>query len=150
MREDASVVGVTTGRPVLQLEDLLTAFRTVDTTRDTVISVSIDPTPEGEVRLRKYLSMLRTGPGFNPKAVEKGMKEAFGAQLVKLTAVPADSRMAQTLVAADYRMKCLAMNLEESPVAGLPSYMEMIRDGGHTAEPNLVGGWHVITIPFSE
>ena len=130
VRDDASVVGVTTGRPVLQLEDLVTAFRTVDASRDNAISVSIDPTPTGEVRLRKYLSQLRTGPGFNPSQVEKGMKEAFGSQIVTLTALPTDSRMAQTLVAADYRMKCLAMAIEDSPVAGLPSYMEMIRDGG--------------------
>ena len=130
VREDASVVGVTSGRPVLQLEDLVTAFRTVDASRDNAISVSIDPTPAGEVRLRKFLSQLRTGPGFDPSQVEVGMKEAFGNQVVSLTAVPTDSRMAQTLVAADYRMKCLAMAIEDSPVAGLPSYMEMIRDGG--------------------
>jgi len=130
VRDDASVVGVTTGRPVLQLEDLITAFRTVDASRDNAISVSIDPTPAGEVRLRKFLSQLRTGPGFDPSQVENGMKEAFGNQIVTLTALPTDSRMAQTLVAADYRMKCLAMAIEDSPVAGLPSYMEMIRDGG--------------------
>lgn len=130
VRDDASVVGVSTGRPVIQLEDLVTAFRTVDASRDNAISVSIDPTPAGEVRLRKFLSQLRTGPGFDPSQVENGMKEAFGNQVVTLTAVPTDSRMAQTLVAADYRMKCLAMAIEDSPVAGLPSYMEMIRDGG--------------------
>jgi hypothetical protein len=56
------------------------------------------------------------------------MCKAFGPQTVKLTTVAEDSRMAQTLVAADYRMKRLAMNLEESPVLGLPSYMEMIRN----------------------
>ncbi len=132
VRDDASVVGVTTGRPVLQLEDLVTAFRTVDASRDNAISVSIDPTPAGEVRLRKFLSQLKTGPGFDPSRVESGMKEAFGNQIVTLTALPTDSRMAQTLVAADYRMKCLAMAIEDSPVAGLPSYMEMIRDGGKT------------------
>ncbi len=130
VRDDASVVGVTTGRPVLQLEDLVTAFRTVDASRENAISVSIDPTPAGEVRLRKFLSKLRTGPGFNPSLVESDMKEAFGNQVVTLTALPTDSRMAQTLVAADYRMKCLAMAIEASPVAGLPSYMEMIRDSG--------------------
>lgn len=133
VREDASVVGVTTGRPVLQLEDLIVALRTVDASRDVAISVSIDPTPAGEVRLRKYLSGLRTGPGLNQNVVAEAVKEAFGSQVVKLTAVPTNSRMAQTLVAADYRMKCLAMNIEESPVAGLPSYMEMIRDGGNAA-----------------
>ncbi len=131
VRQDATVVGKTTGRPVLQLEDLLTALRTTEASRQQAISVSIDPTPEGEVRLNRLLAQVRTaGAGFNPANLEGAMREAFGPQIVKLTTVATDSRMAQTLVAADYRMKRLAMNLEESPVAGLPSYMSMIRDGG--------------------
>ncbi len=131
VREDASVVGSKSGKPVLQLEDLLTAMRTTEASRRQAISVSIDPTPEGELRLNRLLSQVRsTGPGFNPQSMEAAMREAFGPQIVKLTTVSGDSRMAQTLVAADYRMKRLAMNLEESPVAGLQSYMEMIRDGG--------------------
>lgn len=131
VREDATVVGKTSGKPVLQLEDLLTALRTTEAARQQPISVSIDPTPEGEVRLNRLLSEVRTaGPGFNPEAMQAAMREAFGPQQVKLTTIATDSRMATTLVAADYRMKRLAMNLEASPVAGLPSYMEMIRDGG--------------------
>lgn len=131
VRQDASVVGRTTGRPVLQLEDLLTALRTTEASRQQAISVSIDPTPEGEVRLNRLLSQVRSvGAGFNPADMQVAMREAFGPQLVTLTTVANDSRVAQTLVAADYRMKRLAMNLDESPVAGLPSYMEMIRDGG--------------------
>ncbi|MEZ6138794.1 MAG: DUF1598 domain-containing protein [Pirellulaceae bacterium] len=130
VREDASVVGKISGRPVLQLEDLLTALRTTQASQKEAISVSIDPTPEGELRLNKLLSQINTGAGFNAAALEASMKEAFGPQQVKLTTIPADSRMAQTLVAADYRMKRLAMNLEESPVPGLPSYMQMIRDTG--------------------
>jgi hypothetical protein len=136
VREDATVVGKTSGRPVLQLEDLLTAIRTSGASKEAAISVSIDPTPEGEVRLNKLLSQVRTGPGFNPAAIEPAMKEAFGPQTVTLTTIPADSRMAQTLVAADYGMKRLAMALEDSPVVGLPSYMEMIRNSGvQAAQP---------------
>ncbi len=60
VREDASVVGKTSGRPVLQLEDLLTALRTTEAARQQPISVSIDPTPEGEVRLNRLLSQVRT------------------------------------------------------------------------------------------
>lgn len=133
VRGDATVVGQTSGRPVLQLEDLLTALRTTEAARRQAISVSIDPTPEGEQRLNRLLSQVRTGPGFNPAALEESMRKAFGPQQVKLTTVSTNSRMAQTLVAADYRMKRLAMNLDESPVAGLPSYMEMIRDRGTSA-----------------
>jgi hypothetical protein len=133
VREDASVVGKTSGRPVLQLEDLVVALQTSEASQKQAISVSIDPTPEGEQRLNQLLSQVRTGPGFNQAAVEAAMKEAFGPQQVTLTTVPKDSRMAQTLVAADYRMKRLAMNLEPSPVAGLPSYMQMIKNGGASA-----------------
>ncbi len=129
VRDDATVVGKTTGRPVLQLEDLLTALRTVQASRQQAISVSIDPTADGELRLRKVLSQFRSDAGFDPAVVETMMKQAFGPQQVTLTTVATTTRMAQTLVAADFRMKCLAMNLEASPVVGLPSYMEMIRDG---------------------
>ncbi|MCR9292541.1 MAG: DUF1598 domain-containing protein [bacterium] len=130
VREDATVVGQTSGKPVIQLEDLITALRATSETRQVPMSVSIDPTPEGELNLRKLLSQVRTGPGFDPARLEPAMREAFGPQQVSLTSVPKDSRMASTLVAADYRMKRLAMNLEESPIADLPSYMEMVRNGG--------------------
>ncbi|MCA9131953.1 MAG: DUF1598 domain-containing protein [Planctomycetales bacterium] len=137
VRQDATVVGETSGRPVLQLEDLLTALRTTEAARERAISVSIDPTPAGELRLNRLLSQVRLGAGFNPATLEPAMRQAFGPQQVKLTTVASDSRMAQTLVAADYRMKRLAMNLDESPVGGLSSYMEMIKDGGasHGVQP---------------
>lgn len=130
VREDASVTGKESGRPVLQLEDLITAFRTVDAARENPISVSIDPTPEGEVRLKQLLSRVQMPLNGNPSVLEPQMRDAFGPQIVSLTTVAKDSRMASTLVAADYRMKRLAMGLESSAVAGMPSYLEMIRNSG--------------------
>lgn len=128
VRDDATVVGESTGRPVIHLEDLITALRATNTTRKAPMSVSIDPTAEGELRLRNLLSRMNSR--FNPAQAEPAIKKAFGPQVVSLTAVPTDSRMANTLVAADYRMKRLAMDLESSPVAGLPSYMQMIKNSG--------------------
>ena len=133
LRDDASVVGQESGLPVMQLEDLLVALRSAGSTRKQPMSVSIDPTPEGQLRLEKLLNQMKARPGINPIAMESAMQEAFGPQVVSLNAVARDSRMASTLVAADYRMKRLAMNLEESPVRGLPSYMDMIRNGGGSA-----------------
>ncbi|RMF44922.1 MAG: DUF1598 domain-containing protein, partial [Planctomycetota bacterium] len=124
IRQDGSVVGQQSGRPVLQLEDLITALRTVPAARQHPISVSIEPTPEGQQRLTQLLSTVRTGPGFDPARLEAAMREAFGPQLVKLSTVDPTTRMAAALVAADYEMKRLAMNLEPAPVPGLPSYME--------------------------
>ena len=135
VREDASVVGQTTGRPVIQLVDLIVALQATGQTRKSPMSVSIDPTAEGEVRLRNLLARM-SGNRFNPAQAEPAIKKAFGPQVVSLNAVPTDSRMANTLVAADYRMKRLAMNLESSPVPGLPSYMQMVKDSpGNRAQP---------------
>lgn len=130
VRDDASVVGQDSGRPVLRLEDLLVALRTSQAAQKDVISVSIDPTPEGEVRLRQLLAQVGTWARGNPSMLEPAIKEALGSQVVTLSTVPTNSRMAQVLVWADYQMKRLAMNLEASPVSGLPSYLEMIRDQG--------------------
>ncbi len=136
VREDASVVGNKSGRPVLRLEDLLVALRTSEATRNDVISVSIDPTAEGQVRLRQWLAQVGSGNGFDPVAAEPAMKAALGPQIVTLTTVPKTSRMAHVLVAADCAMKRLAMNLEPSPVKGLSSYMEMVRDRGTSQQVN--------------
>ncbi len=129
VRADATVVGQHSLRPVVQLEDLLVAFRTVDASREQPISVSIEPTAEGSRRLRQLLDRVVTGPGFRPQSIEPAMRDAFGPQQVKFTTISTQSRMAQTLVAADYYMKRISMGLDDSPVTGLPSYLEMVRNG---------------------
>ncbi len=53
-----NIVGVTTGKPVLLLDDLLTALRTAATSARAGISCSIDPTPEGIQQLRAHVGHL--------------------------------------------------------------------------------------------
>jgi hypothetical protein len=121
--EQGNVVGVTTGRPVLRFDDLLIAFRTVEAARTEGISVSIDPTAEGRRKFREYMGRQTI---FNPGVI-KGIAEALGPQQVTYTGVPADSHFARVLVAADHRMKQLAMKLENAPIRGLPSYLDMLK-----------------------
>ena len=120
----ASVVGITTGRPVILLDDLLVALRTVEQARQGGITVSIDPTAEGRQALRSYLSRQTT---FDPKVL-RGVEEALGMQHITVTGVPADSHFARVLVACDYKMKRLAMDLDKSPVKELPSFVQMLVD----------------------
>ena len=55
---------ITTGRPVLRIEDLIVAFRTVDNARQGGISCSIDPTPEGQQRYEALMAKgLKAGAG---------------------------------------------------------------------------------------
>ena len=118
-----NVVGVTTGRPVMQIDDLLTAFRSVNAARQGHgISCSIDPTADGRVNFQRYMSSISTIRQFNKSAAEK----ALGAQRITLTGVPSDSHYARVMVAADYRMKRYAMNLEKAPIKGLPSFVDML------------------------
>jgi hypothetical protein len=138
LSDTGSIVGKETGAAILQLEDLVVALRNVENSRQQGISCSIEPTAEGRRGLNNYLSQIksRMRPGQSPVVFEAGMKKAFGPQLIKLNGIPATTRYACTLVAADYQMKRLAMAIEASPVKGLPSYLQMSRNASHAGNSN--------------
>jgi len=121
--EAGNVVGVTTGQPVLHLDDLLVALRSVKQARRGAISCSIDPTPEGRRNLQKLFSQVKRFDRRLLPAIEKAM----GPQVISIKGVPEDSHFARVMVAADYRMKRIAMGLDRAPVKGLPSYIQMVK-----------------------
>jgi hypothetical protein len=118
-----NVVGNTTGQPVVMLDDLLVALRSVNQARTVGITCSIDPTPEGRRALNAFLKKQKQ---FRP-GVTKGVEQALGAQHITITGVPADSHFARVLVAADFRMKRFAMMLEPAPVDEMPSFLELVK-----------------------
>jgi hypothetical protein len=69
-----------------------------------------------------------------------GFEQALGSQDITVGGVPATSHFAHVLVAADYRMKRLAMNFDPSPVQGLPSYLHMASAGGRGVQ-NVMPRW---------
>ena len=136
VRDDAAVVGVNSGRPVVTLDDLVVAFRSVEAARTEGLTCSIEPTPEGRQRLQNLLKNVTMRPGQDPSGLEPAMREAFGPQLIKLTGVAKDSHYARTLVAADYQMKRIAMALEKAPIDGLPSYLNIAKGQRTSANSN--------------
>ncbi len=116
-----NVVGLTTGRPVLLLDDLLTALRSaLSAAQAGGIRCSIDPTQEGIARLRQLEAS-------NPYANLKAREEAMGKQQIMIAGVPGSSHFARILVAADYRMKRIGMGFEPAPQGvKLPSYLQMV------------------------
>jgi hypothetical protein len=134
--DGGNVVGITTGQPVLQLEDLAMAFRTINAARQGGISCSIDPTPEGHQNLRKFLSTHRQ---MGPNTLA-GMQQALGPQTITVTGVPGDSHFARVLVAADYHMKRIAMNLDPSPVKGLVGFLDLVK-AQNVRVTNLMPRW---------
>lgn len=116
-----SIVGVTTGRPVLNLEDFILAFRTVEAARQGQLSCSIDPTEEGR---KRFDQLMKTQKTFNA-AIVPAIEKAFGDQQITISGVPDTSRFARILAAADYKMKRIGMKLEPSPVKGVTSFIDL-------------------------
>jgi Protein of unknown function (DUF1598) len=117
------IVGKDTGHPILQLDDLVTAFRAVEMSRTDGITCSIDPTEEGRRSLQQFLRTVRQ---FHPQVIQR-IEQVLGPQVISLTGIPKDSHFANVLVACDYQMKRYAMNLEPAPITGMPGFLELVQ-----------------------
>jgi len=120
-----NVVGATSGRPVLTLDDLMVALRFAESSYQTGISCSIEPTPAGMQRMRQLAGRLSAQGG--PELAARQMEEAVGAQSVIVEGVPTTSHFARVIVAADFRMKRLAMDFQPAPIDGMPSFLDLLR-----------------------
>ena len=123
-------VGVSTGRPVLWLDDLVVALRTARDVRTDGISCSIDPSTAGLARMQQFLASSGEMLSSDPNAAIIEIEESLGPQRITVAGVPTTSHFARVMVAADFRMKCLAMNFEPSPVKGLNSYLHVASGRG--------------------
>lgn len=137
-----NTVGATTGRPVLMLEDLIVALRSSESANGNGISCSIDPTSDGLARVQQVSRGLERG--VSPMVAARKLEQALGQQVITVSGVPATSHFARTLVAADFRMKRLAMDFEPAPIDGLPSYLQLIPERS-TAVKNMLPRWWLAT-----
>ena len=136
-----NLVGKTTGRPVMLLDDLLVALRSARDSAQGGISCSIDPTQAGLQRLQQLAESLKSIG--DPDTTTRAIEQALGPQQISVHGVPGTSHMARVLVSADYRMKRIGMKLDKSPVAGLGSYLDMISGGGRGMQSMTPRWWMV-------
>ena len=89
----------------------------------------------------------QSASGSQHSAVGTGHEAGLrAASRCRSPACPTNSHFARVLVAADYRMKRLAMNLDPAPIAGFPSYVELLKTGAQGPERAIrAGGWPAIT-----
>ena len=120
------LIGMNSGRPTVLLEDLVTALRAYGPNQPPtpVISVSIDPTPEGLQQMNAFIASARrwAGPG-DARRIAQGLKSNLGLQTVTFKGIPNSTHFARVLVEADYRMKLVGIGLERLPVM-VTSYVE--------------------------
>lgn len=117
------IIGIQSGRPVVQLQDLVVALRAFPPGDKgvQVIGCSIDPTPEGLEALQQF---LRSNPTTFQRGQEQavaprlvaGLRSSLGMQNVTVNGVSSKTHFAQVLVEADYRMKLIGIGLEQPPV----------------------------------
>ncbi len=128
---DASgrILGIESGQPTLQLQDLLVAMRAFPPGKrnGNTISCSIDPTPEGLARMKQFWQSI--GRNISPRdtqTIVTGMRTSLGMQNVRIGGVPPSTHFAQVLLECDYRMKLIGIGLEQPPVR-MASYVDRAR-----------------------
>jgi hypothetical protein len=121
------ILGIDSGRPVLELQDLAVALRAFPPGKDRdkpFIYCSIDPTAEGLARMQEFLRAFgRNATPNDTQFIVSQLQDRLGLQVITVGGVSPKSHFAQVLVEADYRMKLIGIGLEDPPVR-LKSYVE--------------------------
>ena len=120
------IVGLTSGRPVVQLQDVVVALRAFPPggSATPLIGCSIDPTQEGLAAMQQFLRSNRPRPPDEPQTDRR--RPAHQPRLCRRSASTAfrpRRDFAQVMVEADYRMKLIGIGLERPPVK-LVSYVD--------------------------
>ncbi len=134
---DASgrMVGMTSGRAIMQLEDMIVALRAFapESPSKQLIGCSIDPTKEGLERFQAAVADIRAKTSSNQVSVRgnelaimDALRTSLGKQVVTVQGVSPKTHFAQVLVEADYRMKLIGIGLETPPVE-LPVWADKVK-----------------------
>lgn len=119
-------IGMTTGRPVVQLQDLVVGLRAFPPIGKgtQLIGCSIDPTPEGLAAMQRFLSSIGSYATPNQtQTIVEGLRTNLGYHNISVNGVSPKTHFAQVMVEADYRMKLIGIGLEKPPVK-LVSYVD--------------------------
>lgn len=116
-------IGLTSGRPILQLEDLAVALRAYppDRRERPFLGCTINPSADG---LAKLVEFQKTVPrsirndqrAAVAEAMAKGVADSLGQAEIVVFGVSPRTHFAQVLVEADYRMKRIAIGAEPPPI----------------------------------
>ena len=121
-----NIVGKQSGLPILMFEDFLTILRTSNRPGSRGITCSIEPTAETQAKLVRLHQQFSDLNAQNADAYFAALEEAYGNCPIAMNGVPASSRFARVLVAADFTMKRIALGLEPSQIQNIPSYVSLV------------------------
>lgn len=119
-------LGRATGRPVLQLDDVIVALRSFGpSARSRVFGCTLIHSEEGLKRVAALPRVTVLRPGQRDDKAAR-MKQALGPLQAKYFGIPNDTRFAFVCVEADYLMKQFSIGLSSLPVRGMRNYLTRI------------------------
>ena len=116
-------VGLKSGRPILQLDDLAVALRAYppDKRDRPFLGCTIDPPADGLARLVEFQRTIPRSVRNAERAaitgkIARGTTEALGNAEIRVFGVSPRTHFAHVLIEADYRMKRIGIGVEPPPV----------------------------------
>ena len=137
--EDPSgrAVGISSGRPVILLEDLIAVLRAYPpgSRSDPLIGCSINPNRHGLARLVAFQRTIpdvvsQRGRDLLAARVAQGMHDSLGMAGIEVFGISNKTHFAQVLIEADYRMKRIGTGLEPPPVK-MATFFSALRGATH-------------------
>jgi hypothetical protein len=116
------------GRPSLFLDDLVTVLRTFSPRGAGYFNCQILPREEGLRRIQQFVQdSTSRGPidASQVGAWTKRLQQELGLQDVDINGVPVESRIAQVIFEADYRLKLIGIGKLHAG-HGIPSYFDIL------------------------
>ncbi len=138
---DGHPINVDTGKPVLQIEDLVVCLRNAQNPprgNNGRFGCSITPRKQNLAATREY---LRTSK-LQGASWRNQLRKTLGQQDIEVFGLDPATHAGRVLVEADYRMKLVAMGLEES-IPQIPSYLSRLTVGvdGQMKPMDVVRWW---------
>lgn len=121
-------IGAQSGRPTLQLDDLVTVLRTFSPAGKQIFGCSIDPRSENLLKVKEYAENSQNNGALSPAGVRSWanrIETLLGQQDISVFGVPANSRVSRVMVEADYRMKLIGTGKLEGG-SSIPDYFELL------------------------
>ncbi len=134
--EGGRAVSADSGRPIVQLDDLVVVLRLLTATPQATFGCSIDPTAEGLARTNQFVAASSAAPlkpGQRPTWL-KDLRNQMGRQSISVEGLDPRTHAARVLVEADYHMKLVGMGLEPGTLE-VPSYLDLVKPRRGQAPP---------------
>ncbi|MHB8970957.1 MAG: DUF1598 domain-containing protein [Pirellulaceae bacterium] len=142
---EGRIVNIETGKPVLQLDDLVVVLRNAIAQRGQ-FGCAIKPRQENLAATKSFVEAWRDR---SVKVSQRDewlteLRATLGRQDIEVWGIDPRTRAARVLIEADYRMKLVGMGLEEGTL-GVASYLDEVkRLGDEPPSMNVLRWWFTL------